>query len=359
MNRTLWLLVVLAAGCATWSRSSLQADYRALQKDIEASQIDEWAMKCAPRELALAESNHEFATLEFAEGDARRGSEHLKVAKVNIAIALEKAEACRPKDRDGDGITDEVDQCPDEPEDFDGDEDEDGCPEFDRDGDGIADDVDACPDDPEDKDGWEDTDGCPDLDNDKDGILDASDACPDVPENIDGYMDTDGCPEEKPEVPVDTDGDGYTDDVDGCPTEPENFNEYLDEDGCPDVKPQNVKITKDRIEISQTIYFEVNKTVIKPVSYGILNEVAQVLKDYPKVHIRVEGHTDSDGSDEYNLTLSQGRAASVMGYLVGQGVDASRMVSEGFGESRPIDTNRTKEGKANNRRVEFHITEGM
>ena len=162
-----------------------------------------------------------------------------------------------------------------------------------------------------------------------------------------------------PPPPADTDGDGIPDDKDACPNEPENFNDYLDQDGCPDSKPTNVKVTKDKIEISQKIYFETAKTIIKPVSYGILNEVAQVLKDYPNLSIRVEGHTDSDGNDAYNMTLSQGRAETVMTYLTQQGIQANRLPAQGFGESRPIDTNKTSEGKANNRRVEFMITGGM
>ena len=107
------------------------------------------------------------------------------------------------------------------------------------------------------------------------------------------------------------------------------------------------------------MFFEVNKTIIKPVSYGILNEVAQVMKDYPAITVRVEGHTDSDGTDDANMVLSQGRSESVMQYLITQGIAANRLTAQGFGESRPIDTNKTAAGKANNRRVEFTITSGL
>lgn len=385
MNRALAALLILGSSCTMWTRSSMQQDYQQLQKDIASATADPWAEVCAPRELAMAMSNRDFAEVEFKEGDPRTATEHLKVANENIAIALQRADLCRPKDTDGDGITDDIDKCPTQPEDFDGDADDDGCPDFDRDSDGIADDVDKCPDTPEDKDGFQDVDGCPDVDNDGDGLIDAMDKCPNEPEDVDNWMDADGCPDPDndgdgfldgadkcPNEPEDRNGiedddgcpeadrdhDGFKDTVDKCPDEPETKNDYLDDDGCPDTKPQNVKITKEKIEISQTIYFEVNKAIIKPVSYGILNEVAQVLKDYPNFTIRVEGHTDSDGADDYNMALSQSRAESVRAYLISQGIDGKRLTSEGYGETRPIDTNRTAAGKAKNRRVEFVITGG-
>jgi len=385
VNRALAALLILGSSCTMWTRSSMQQDYQQLQKDIASATADPWAEVCAPRELAMAMSNRDFAEVEFKEGDPRTATEHLKVANENIAIALQRADLCRPKDTDGDGITDDIDKCPTQPEDFDGDADDDGCPDFDRDSDGIADDVDKCPDTPEDKDGFQDVDGCPDVDNDGDGLIDAMDKCPNEPEDVDNWMDADGCPDPDndgdgfldgadkcPNEPEDRNGiedddgcpeadrdhDGFKDTVDKCPDEPETKNDYLDDDGCPDTKPQNVKITKEKIEISQTIYFEVNKAIIKPVSYGILNEVAQVLKDYPNFTIRVEGHTDSDGADDYNMALSQSRAESVRAYLISQGIDGKRLTSEGYGETRPIDTNRTAAGKAKNRRVEFVITGG-
>lgn len=133
------------------------------------------------------------------------------------------------RDRDGDGIIDALDACPDEPEDKDGFEDSDGCPEPDNDGDGIPDVKDQCPNEPEDFDGFQDEDGCPDPDNDGDGILDEHDLCPDEPENFNGFQDGDGCPDEK-----DSDGDGILDSLDQCPNEPEDYDGFEDEDGCPD-----------------------------------------------------------------------------------------------------------------------------
>jgi len=314
------VLLPLLAACAT--TGTLQADHTTLLSDIAKAESSQWAMQCAPKELALANSHREFAELEFQEGDARRAAEHVAIAHENIEKALEKAAECVPKDRDGDGLVDASDACPDAPEDLDA---------------------------------FMDLDGCPDDDNDADGIADASDACRDVPEDKDGDRDEDGCPEE----PADRDLDGIVDGADKCPDEPESKNEYLDDDGCPDVKPAMVRITQEQIEIKEKIQFEVNKSRILPVSYGILNQVAQVMRDYPNIAIRIEGHTDSAGSDEYNLKLSQQRAAAVLDYLVSQGLDAKRMGSVGLGETQPIDTNRTTDGRANNRRVEFHITSGM
>ena len=130
---------------------------------------------------------------------------------------------------------------------------------LDRDGDGIPDDKDKCPDDPEDKDGFEDEDGCPDPDNDEDGILDVDDLCPNDPEDKDGFEDEDGCPD------PDNDKDRILDVDDKCPNEPETYNGFQDEDGCPD--KGRVVVHKGRIEILDKIYFETDKAVIKPVSY--------------------------------------------------------------------------------------------
>jgi len=134
-------------------------------------------------------------------------------------------------DTDSDGIPDAEDACPDDPEDVDGFEDEDGCPDPDNDADGVPDSSDACPDDAEDADGFEDSDGCPDLDNDGDGILDVADACPNAPEDVDGFQDADGCPD------PDNDGDGILDVGDACPNAPEDADGFQDADGCPEPCP--------------------------------------------------------------------------------------------------------------------------
>jgi hypothetical protein len=138
------------------------------------------------------------------------------------------------RDRDGDGIPDNQDQCPTEAEDKDGFEDQDGCPDPDNDGDGIRDSDDKCPNQPEDMDGFQDTDGCPDPDNDNDGVDDAHDQCPDKPETKNGYKDDDGCPDEP-----DRDGDGVPDSKDKCPDQPEDTDGFQDTDGCPDPDNDN------------------------------------------------------------------------------------------------------------------------
>ncbi len=297
---------------------------------------------------------------------------------------FEDLDGCPDLDNDADGIPDVDDQCPNDPEDKDGFKDEDGCPDPDNDGDQICDpwvteqnqlakyaavchSTDQCPNQAEDVDGFEDGDGCPDPDNDKDGLCDpwvseqglspdyasickAIDRCPDHPEDFDNFEDEDGCPD------PDNDRDGILDVNDKCPDEAEIFNGIDDEDGCPDGR---VKLTAEKIEIMDKVYFETNKAIIRPVSYDILNQVAMVLRSAPHIKkIRIEGHTDSDGNDDRNMKLSQARAESVMQYLITNGgVEPERLEPRGYGETMPIDSNKTKAGKANNRRVEFVITD--
>jgi hypothetical protein len=132
-------------------------------------------------------------------------------------------------DRDGDGISDAQDECATEPEDKDGVEDSDGCPDADNDGDTVPDGVDKCPAKAEDPDGFEDKDGCPELDNDKDGVQDDQDRCPDKAETKNGFKDDDGCPDEP-----DKDGDGVPDSRDKCVDAGEDTDGFDDTDGCPD-----------------------------------------------------------------------------------------------------------------------------
>jgi OOP family OmpA-OmpF porin len=145
-------------------------------------------------------------------------------------------------DADNDGIADEKDQCPAEPEDRDGYMDEDGCPDDDNDGDGLPDKADKCSDQPEDFDKFKDEDGCPDTDNDGDGIPDGYDSCPNDPEDKNGYQDDDGCPEH------DKDHDGISDDKDKCPDQAEDFDGVCDADGCPDTDCDNDGLLDDQDE---------------------------------------------------------------------------------------------------------------
>jgi len=148
----------------------------------------------------------------------------------SMSVAGSRQFSIGGSDRDGDGIVDRKDECPEFPEDHDGWQDSDGCPEYDNDMDGIADIHDGAPDEPEDYDGFLDEDGIPDRDNDQDGIPDRNDLCPDEPEDFDGHSDDDGCPDDF----RDADGDGVEDSEDGCPDQPEDIDGFEDEDGCPE-----------------------------------------------------------------------------------------------------------------------------
>ena len=149
-----------------------------------------------------------------------------------VQFAYRPPDLQRETDRDGDGFSNSEDECTEEAEDFDGFQDDDGCPEIDNDMDGLNDDVDTCPMFLEDIDGFEDEDGCPDPDNDRDNILDIVDRCPSQPETVNKYQDLDGCPDQRSHP--DFDGDGFWDDRDKCPFHPEDKDGFEDEDGCPD-----------------------------------------------------------------------------------------------------------------------------
>lgn len=279
------------------------------------------------------------------------------------------------------------------------------CPDLDDDADGVLNRDDACPLQPEDRDGFQDLDGCPDPDNDADGVPDTRDRCP----LQKGPLANNGCPAAKV-VELDTDGDGLTDAKDDCPTEPgpaerkgcplkdRDGDTVLDADdacpdqpgpverkgcplvdkdndgtedkfdncpeqagpaanqGCPDKQRQLVIITSDKLIIKEKVFFATAKATILARSFPLLNNVASVLRDHPELQlIRIEGHTDSQGGRDYNVTLSQRRANSVKDYLIHQGVDGTRLQARGFGPDRPADTNATDAGRTNNRRVEFVI----
>ncbi len=250
------------------------------------------------------------------------------------------------KDTDNDGIEDKLDECPGVPEDFDGFQDEDGCPDYDNDGDGIADALDKAPNDPEDLDGFQDNDGIPDPDNDNDGILDKNDKCPLKAEDKDGFQDEDGCPD------PDNDKDGIPDNLDKCPNEAETVNGFEDNDGCPDKKPEVMIETKAPI-ILKGVTFKSGSAELSDNAKVVLDAVYRTLVDYPEMSVQVRGHTDNTGSRDLNIRLSGMRAESVKSYLVFKGIGTERIETVGFGPDKPIATNSTEEGRALNRRIEF------
>ena len=222
-------------------------------------------------------------------------------------------------------------------------------PNSDRDRDGIVDDLDRCPDVPEDKDGFEDTDGCPDEDNDKDGIADKADKCPDVAEDKDDFEDEDGCPE------PDNDKDGIPDAQDLCPNEPETVNGYADTDGCPD--EDQVRVLGDKIVLDDRVHFYVNSFIIRKISYPLLQRLAKLIIEHPEyVHVSVEGHADERGPDNFNQKLSEDRARAVMEFLVKQGIPQDRLSSIGYGSTRPLVDKKSEYALLLNRRVEFTVT---
>lgn len=233
-----------------------------------------------------------------------------------------------PKDRDGDGVLDVDDKCPD----VKGLASLQGCP--DRDGDGITDADDKCPDVA----GLARYQGCPIPDTDKDGINDEVDKCPTVP----GLARYQGCP-----IP-DTDGDGVNDEEDKCINEKGPASNF----GCPVISEEIIKRVN---RAAQNIFFETAKSKLLAKSFPKLNEVVTILNENPSYKVQIDGHTDSQGKDEYNQTLSEERAASVKAYLVSKGIDEGRISSTGYGETKPVADNKTAAGRAKNRRVEMTL----
>jgi outer membrane protein OmpA-like peptidoglycan-associated protein len=186
-------------------------------------------------------------------------------------------------------------------------------------------------------------------DRDKDGIPDHKDKCPDDPEDYDGYMDTDGCPD------TDNDNDGIPDAVDQCPNEPEDKDGYQDEDGCPEGgKP--VEKPKETSFILEGLKFEPNSAAMVPGAYTSLEKAGRIIKDFPDVNVVIEGHAASTGRPDFEMSLSRDRANTVSDYLVQTyGIEASRIRAVGYGSTKPIADNTTRDGRARNRRIEFKV----
>jgi len=180
--------------------------------------------------------------------------------------------------------------------------------------DGIANASDKCPDDPEDRDGFQDADGCPDPDNDRDGIPDVNDKCPNAPERINGFEDHDGCPDHPPVV----------------------------------IRPVPHTPTVSRV------YFSTGTWLIPKRTRRLLDVVVDTLKKNPGVLLlEIQGHTDSTETNA--ASVSRKRAKAVQAYLFRRGINPRRLRVRGYGATHPLATNRTRQGRAKNRRVEFKV----
>jgi outer membrane protein OmpA-like peptidoglycan-associated protein len=290
-----------------------------------------------------------------------------------------------PRDQDGDGVVDDDDQCPTQPQGATpdpnrrgcprGDEDRDGvwddedqcrttpagdhpdpnrrgCPEGDQDGDGVLDTQDQCPTQAQGEHPDPNRRGCPDADTDGDGVFDAQDQCREVPAGAHPDPNRAGCP-----IP-DRDGDSVLDPVDHCPDQPGAPHPDPNRNGCPGL----VSVTSTQIRITQQINFAVNSDRILPTSNALMQAIADALTASPQIRrVAVEGHTDDVGPDARNLGLSERRARAVVAWLTARGIDASRLEPHGYGETRPLQpitglTGRAlNDARARNRRVEFNI----
>jgi OOP family OmpA-OmpF porin len=233
-------------------------------------------------------------------------------------------------DRDGDTVADGSDKCPDVPALT-----ADGCP-LDSDSDGVNDEDDYCP-----REAGVAPKGCPELDEDKDGVLLPCDLCP-----SEEGVKPDGCPIK------DTDNDGIFDDKDRCPKDPETINGYEDADGCPDELPKEVEAFTGAI---QGIQFEQGSAKIRANSSSTLGKAAAVLIKYNTIRLEISGHTSSEGDPDFNDKLSLDRATAVKDWLTNADVDPDRIVVRGEGSNQPVADNKTRAGRAKNRRIEFKI----
>ncbi|MCF7794206.1 MAG: OmpA family protein [Candidatus Cloacimonetes bacterium] len=286
-------------------------------------------------------------------------------------------------DDDGDGIGNRKDKCPNLPEDFDGFEDEDGCPDYDNDGDGLDDVVETntgtyvnrnnTGTNPNDSDTDNDTISDYDevytygsnplkQDSDNDGISDEEEVNNYGTNPASADTDKDGLNDydelfvyyTDPLLP-DTDGDGFVDGRDKCPLEPETYNGYKDDDGCPDEKPEML-FQKRTPVILDGVQFASGSAVLTNASKSKIQKVINTLRSYPEMHLEISGHTDNTGSRNANIKLSKARADAVKNYIISQGIPAYRLRSIGLGPDYPIASNKTREGRARNRRIEFYRT---
>ena len=295
MIRLRYAIAAALAAAACASGGQVRETARVIRSDVEKAR-SVGAERCAPRELAFADTNLEFSEEELALGREGRARRHLEIAEDNVKRALVFADACGASPEKEKPVVLVVAVEP-------------------RDEKRVV----------------------VKLDRDGDGIPDSEDACPDQP----GPKETRGCP--------DSDGDGIPDHLDKCPTQ---FGSPPD--GCPK-KYSLVEIKADKIAIRQQVRFATAKAVVLPASFKLLDQVVKVLNDYPSMRVSVEGHTDDVGGEASNLRLSKKRAEAVREYLVSKGISPARLEAVGYGSTKPIALNKTAKGRAKNRRTEFKL----
>jgi OOP family OmpA-OmpF porin len=279
---------------------------------------------------------------------------HVLWVGFHIDLAAHGNPKARP-DGDGDGVFDDEDACPLVPGVRTDDPKTNGCPKApppDRDADGIADAEDACPDVPGVRSADPAKNGCPARpDRDKDGIFDADDACPEVPGVATSDPKTNGCP-----LPPDRDKDGVLDGDDACPDIPGVHTEDPKTNGCPQASDL-VHVEGDQILLSEVIHFETGSPRVRHVSWPIVKKVAQFMQSNADIEqVDIQGHADEVGTSEYNLYLSNERAASVKRLLIDFGVDPTKLVEHAYGKDRPREAGHDERAHRENRRVEFTIT---
>ena len=288
------------------------------------------AMACAPVVFAQVHASYRFAVLEKSQGNRVGAREHVGAGLALSSKLLEESKDCTVR-----GVL--VSNAAMDP----------GA---DTDGDGIAAADDHCPYSLEDHDEFEDTDGCPDPDNDADGVLDGDDRCADESEDRDGFEDEDGCPD------PDNDGDGVLDADDQCADEAETRNGFEDADGCADVVPRHLKVVKGYVVLDAPVQFvDVTSSELLAVSHPMLEELAGQIAAADGLIVRVEAHTSSRGNNDELVARSRVRAESVAAFLIAQGLPAAKVLSQGYGGTRPKTTNRTKSGRSANERVEIAV----
>jgi outer membrane protein OmpA-like peptidoglycan-associated protein len=219
----------------------------------------------------------------------------------------------------------------------------------DRDHDGVTDNIDQCPDEVEDLDQFQDDDGCPDPDNDQDGIADWQDKCPNEAEDKDGIGDDDGCPE------TDQDNDGIADEKDKCPLQPEVINGVQDDDGCPD--QGLIEFVQDRVVLEERVLFDFERVRVRSRAKPVLAAIVELWRQHPDWKtMRVEGHADVRGGDGVNQAISEKRARNVAKELIKLGFPQDKIDWIGWGKTKPIELGETESAQRRNRRVEFVVT---